>query len=245
MIIYNQEMLETAIKDLRYQFEKCKRLNLSYEKAHKEKTLAQSGFVYGALIANITEYLIEEGNNVDLEDVKDKLYKDVSRIVPEMLVDKEIFGGKPRIKRWGEMDREIASKFIDGIFSVLDIDSLYNGLMLHPSIAYNWVFHLDKEELRLVKNRNFLERDEYYLNYIREQPCIICGIQHKSEAHHIRDTRTAGVAIKSPDWYAIPLCHDCHMKVAHGVGFKESMNWLPIDLMDFCKLCYSRWLNKI
>lgn len=245
IIVYNQKMLEIAIKDLQYQFEQNKRLNISYEKAHKERTMAQVGFVFAALINQITEYFINCGFNVDEEDVRYKLYDEVSEIIPEMVVDKQIFGGRPRIKHISEMDRELCSKFINGIFEVLDSKPMYAGLMMHPSTYYNWCFHLEPEEIKIIKNSILPERDENYLNHIRSLPCICCGIQHRSEAHHIRDTRTAGTAIKSPDWYTIPACHDCHMKVAHGMGFKESMSWLPIDLMDFCKLCYSRWMNKM
>lgn len=245
IIIYNQEMLEVAIQDLRNMFERDKRINLSYEKAHKEKTMAQVGFVFAALINQITDYFINCGFNIDAEDVRYKLYDEVSEIIPEMVVDKQIFGGRPRIKHISEMDRELCSKFINGVFEVLNSKPMYAGLMMHPSTYYNWCFHLEPEEIQITRNSILPERDENYLNHIRSLPCICCGIQHRSEAHHIRDTRTAGTAIKSPDWYAVPLCHQCHMLVAHGEGFKDSMKWIPLDLIDFCRICYSRWKNNL
>lgn len=246
-VVCNQEMLEVAIQDLRNMFERDKRINLSYEKASKEGTAKQKGFIFAAQINGIRDFLQYCGFNVDDEDVRYKLYKDVSVFLPDMVVDKQIFGGQPRIKHIQEIlkDRELASKFIDGIFHILDTDPIFAGIQLHPSVYYNWAFHVDKEEIKMVGQKVLPERDEDYLNYIRSLPCICCGIQHRSEAHHIRDTRTAGVAIKSPDWYAVPLCHNCHMKVAHGTGWKESMGWIPIDLIDFCKICYVRWKNKL
>ncbi len=246
LVAYNEKQLEIAIEDIKRSFEEHKRLNISYEKASKEKTYKQMGFIFAALIGQITDYFRSCGFNIDEEDVKYKLYEDVSEIVPEMVVDKQLFGGKPRIKHLPEMDRELCSKFINGIFYVLDSKPMYDGLKMHPSTFYNWVFHLDSEDVRIAQTANMPERDADYLNYVRTLPCICCGIQHRSEAHHIRDTRTAGIAIKSPDWYTVPLCHNCHMGVAHGTGFKAMMGWIPqnLGLYNFTRLCYLRWKNK-
>lgn len=241
VIIYNKQMLETVIADMRNEFEKHKRLNVVYEKSHKERTMAQVGFLFAALINQITEFFNDCGFNVDSEDVRYKLYDDVSKIVPEIVVDRVLFGGKPRVKHVAEMNRELMSKFIDGVFQVIDQDPIYSGLRLHPSVYINWAYHVDNEELKQAQTATLPERDADYLNYQRTCPCIICGIQHRSEAHHVRDTRTAGTGIKSPDWYSLPLCHNCHMTVAHGVGFKESLKWLPLELIDFCRISYMRW----
>lgn len=246
IVAYNQQMLDIVKKDLQNAFDKYQRLNISYEKASKEGTVKQKGFVFAAQINGITEYLQDCGFNVDAVDVRYKLYKDVAKILPEIVVDKQIFGGQPRIKHFDEIlkDRALASKFIDCVFTILDTDPMFAGIMLHPSVYYNWTFHIEPEEKTFARNTELPERNEDYLNYIRTLPCICCGIQHRSEAHHIRDTRTAGVAIKSPDWYAIPLCHNCHLGIAHGTGFKKAMEWIPMDLIDFCRICYLRWKNK-
>ena len=52
MVIYNQQMLDRIKDDLQNQFEKHKRLNISYEKAHKERTMAQVGFIFAALLTS-------------------------------------------------------------------------------------------------------------------------------------------------------------------------------------------------
>ena len=244
LTIQNQRMLENAINDLRAAFEKYKTINLSFDKSHKPKTMAQMGFLFAALIDQITDYFTQCGFILDQDDVRYKLYDDVSQIVPEMIVDKQLFGGRPRVKHINEMDRELMSKFIDGIFTVLDQDPIYSGLKLTPDTHYNWAYHITPEDLMFIRQQDFPERDADYLEYVRTMPCLICGMQHRSEAHHIRDTRTAGMAIKSPDWFTIPLCHACHLGVAHGTGFHEALKWIPLDMLDFCKICYSRWKNK-
>lgn len=237
-------MLETAITDLRKQFETVKTLNLFYDKASKEKTAKQIGFTFGALINQITDYFQDCGFNVDEEDIRYKLYEDVSKIVPEMVVDKQLFGGRPRIKHISEMDRELLSKFINGIFYIIDTEPIYAGLKMTPDTYFNWVFHLDPEDIKQAQTTNLPERDSEYLNYVRSLPCICCGKQHRSDAHHLKDNRLGGISQKSPDWSAMPLCHECHLCIAHGTGFKEAIKWIPLDLDLFTRICYMRWKNK-
>lgn len=241
-------MLDIIKNDLQQFFDKNGKVNISYEKAHKEKTIAQIGFLFAALINQITEYFQDCGFNVDEDDVRYKLYEDVSQIVPEMVVDKQIFGGKPRIKHLGEMDRTLMSKFIDGIFHIIDSDSAYNGLMLHPSINYNWVFHLEPEEIQLAQKAELPERDEDYLRYIHDKPCLICGLQHNSHAHHAKIPKYVSNSKKTPDWTAIPLCYLHHLVGAHSQGhqwLEEHLVWLKIDLETFCRINYIRWKNKL
>ena len=245
--IYNQEMLDVAKEDLQQEFEKNGKINLFYEKASKAKTLKQEGFIFAALINGITDYFKECGFNVDGDDVRYKLYEEVSEIVPEMVVDKQIFGNKPRIKHLGEMDRELCSKFIDGIFTVISTKPLYAGLMLHPSVYFNYIFHLDPEEIKMAKAMVLPERDNDYLAYIHNQPCMVCGIQHRSHAHHAKIPRYVSNSKKTPDWTAISLCANHHLNGAHTQGHKwleEKLNWLPVDLETFCQINYLRWKNK-
>lgn len=244
IVIYNQQMLDVAIEDLKKSFEKNKRLNLFYEKASKERTLKQVGFTFAALINGITDYLQDCGFVLDNEDVRYALYDQVSQVVPEMIVDKQIFNGKPRIKHISEMDRELMSKFIDGIFNILDTNPLYAGIKLHPSIYYNYLWHLDPEEVKIAQKIELPEKCPEYLNYIRTLPCICCGIQHRSQAHHTKTGERIGMAIKTEDARAIPLCPNCHLSIAHGIGWKEAMKWLPYDFDTFTRLCYLRWKNK-
>lgn len=247
IIIYNQEQLEVAIQDLRNSFEKNKRINLSYEKASKEKTNKQIGFLFAALINGITDYLQECGFNVDAEDVRYKLYSDVAEVLPEMVIDKQIFGGKPRIKHLGDMDRELMSKFIDTIFYLLDTSPLYAGIQLHPSVYYNYLWHLDPEEIKIAQTTNLPERDEYYLEYVHNCPCMVCGIQHRSHAHHAKIPKYVSNSKKTPDWTAIPLCYLHHLQIAHNEGHKcleEKLKWLPYDLETVCRISYLRWKFK-
>ena len=244
LTVYNEQTLETVIRDMRQEFARVKRLNVVYEKAHKPKTGAQLGFLFSALIDQITTYFRNCGFNVDEDDVKYKLYRDVSKVVPEMVTESSILGIE-RIRHVSEMDRELMSRFIDGIFTVLDQDPIYSGLKMTADVYYNWAFHLSREQIEMVMRQNYPERDPDYLNYVRDLPCMICGVQHRSQAHHLKDMGLCGISQKSPDWAAIPLCMECHLGIAHGTGFERALSWVPIPLVEFTKVCYSRYLAKL
>jgi hypothetical protein len=57
-------------------------------------------------------------------------------------------------------------------------------------------------------------RDRAYLDWLRDQPCLLTGVRGESEPAHIG---TAGKGIKSPDNEAIPLHYELHRK-AHQHG---------------------------
>lgn len=221
-------------------------INLSYEPAAKPVTKKQVGFFFAALVNQLYLYFRNAGWAIKENQIRYGLYKQVAQVVPDMTYDLSMFGQEPQVKHISDMETaKEMSDFISGVFTVLDTNPMYAGIKLTPDTFYSWINHVTIDEITAVRHQEVPERDSEYLNYIRERPCLICGIQHRSDAHHIRDTRTAGTAIKSPDWYTIPLCHQCHMLVAHGTGFKEATKWIKVDLMDFCKMCYLRWKNHL
>lgn len=242
-IIYNGEMWNNHRAEIDKMVANGVRVNLSYEKAHKPKTKEQMGFLFAALMNQCKEFFESCGYNIDDKDVRYYFYEKVSKFLPEIVSDCGLFGKHQRIKHLDEYDRETMSKFIDGCFQVIDYDPLLEGIQLTPDVFYNWVFHVSVDDLRTAQTANLDERNPEYLEYIRTRPCIICGIQHRSEAHHCKIKGMNAMAKKTPDWCAIPLCHKCHMTIAHGVGFAENMKWLPIEMIDFLRLCYLKWLT--
>ena len=79
ILVSNQEMLDVAIEDLQHQFSEFGRINLSYEKASKEKTNKQVGFIFAALIDGITEYFKDCGFNVVTNEVsKEQLLRHIA-----------------------------------------------------------------------------------------------------------------------------------------------------------------------
>ncbi|MBO0715929.1 MAG: DUF968 domain-containing protein [Rhizobiales bacterium] len=62
------------------------------------------------------------------------------------------------------------------------------------------------------------QHDPEYLDYIRQQPCCICGDNTATEAAHLRvgiigasvPKRATGMGEKSSDRWALPLCGKHH-----------------------------------
>lgn len=57
----------------------------------------------------------------------------------------------------------------------------------------------------IPKSKTF--RSKKYLEFIRSQPCILCGCEEDIQAHH---TASAGIALRGSDYSAIPVCPKCH-----------------------------------
>lgn len=53
-------------------------------------------------------------------------------------------------------------------------------------------------------------QDEAHLDWIRTLPCCICE-SDGSDPHHLLSIKDArGMAMKSQDWWTVPLCRRCH-----------------------------------
>jgi len=84
---------------------------------------------------------------------------------------------------------------------------------------------------------------EKHLAAIRRMPCAIPGCNVVGcDAHHLRDTGDRGGAIRSPDKYAIPLCHIAHhLEGVHSVGTKRELKWLADHGIDGLGLAAALW----
>lgn len=79
---------------------------------------------------------------------------------------------------------------------------------------------------------------EQHLAFIRQLSCLVCGDDVSVEAAHVRYSdlkagkRSTGMAEKSDDSWAVPLCGKCHRK-QHKVserGFWEFYNIDPVKV---------------
>lgn len=70
------------------------------------------------------------------------------------------------------------------------------------------------------------QRDDDYLAWIRQQPCCLCGDNLSVEAAHLRvgsvndGKRYTGLAEKSSDKWALPLCGR-HHREQHSMNERE------------------------
>jgi len=94
-------------------------------------------------------------------------------------------------------------------------------------------------------------RDRKYLDYLREQPCILTGRIGHSEVETVDPMHigTAGKDLKSSDDEAIPVIHHLHAR-GHSNGEismlrLEAPNWLLREAFRaYARELYKKWLDK-
>jgi len=250
---YNRKMLDKVVSDMYGRLDEFGALNVSYGKPSKPKTKSQLGYFFGALCKSVQEFYQENGNDqFSLENIKENFYSGCSAINSNLLEKITHFNGKEYVvpKRLSNMTVEEASLFIDTAIKLIDKARCFEGLVLHPSIRYTWVRHLGQEDIKQLDFAKLPIRDPEYLEHIRKQACLWCGVANHSEPHHLKIAGESGVALKSSDVFAIPLCHDCHIGCLHQHGVSDFMNdlkWITdyVDISTFCKANYLRWKNLL
>lgn len=250
LVIYNKEMLNKVINQIYLDLDRDKELNVTWEKRYKDKTLRQLGFFWKAIVGSIQDWFLLKGIEYSAEDIKNNFYSAISYMDDRFKRKIRRFNGEEYEvpKRISEMSIEEMSRFIDRALWLCDNAPMFSGLVLHPSIRYCYLNHIEKEDLRNL-NRKVPLRDNEYLNYIRKQPCLVCGMYNNTEAHHLRINNKGGTAIKPPDAYCVPLCNQHHLEY-HRNGhkwFEGQVKWVlkRVDLEDFCLLNYNRWKNHL
>lgn len=85
-----------------------------------------------------------------------------------------------------------------------------------------------------------------YLDWIHDQPCVLCGLLNipqssKTSAHHMRHGQ--GMAQRSADWLAMPLCHDCHQGPTGIHGDRSLLKIAKVTEQDLLAATVKRLYN--
>lgn len=93
----------------------------------------------------------------------------------------------------------------------------------------------------------FRIRDENYLRWLAQKPCVICKISDGTVvAHHIRAGLAGGVGLKPGDDRCIPLCHKHHMELHdYPLGEVTYLNLNGIDYEEEPKEFYKDYLSSL
>lgn len=242
-VVTNIAKLTNIFKEIRSEIEKGNTsINLSWEKTHRAKTLAQLGFFWGGLVKSINNHFKEYyGKEYEADTIKEMLYNECS-VTEEFVCP----NGKVlyQTKRLSRMTVEEASEFIT---KVVDFCDEY-GIVLQPELKYLWIYNLNPRDVDDIENMKFPDRDEEYLRYVRSETCLICG-KGGCEAHHAKLPELAGLGEKTPDYMAISLCKNCHRNYNGGhITTEEIIRCVPFifkkfTLKQFCKLKYYRYIK--
>ena len=251
-VIYNDRQLGCIIKDVYQKFNEFGgQLSIEYNKPYKDKTKNQLGFIFGALIDSIQEYFKNNGERWTKKEIKNELYYLCSKYDERFVEQIRHLDGKTehQIISLSEMDREMTACFIDRCLWLIDNLDCFNGLILHPSIRYTWIRHIEQDDIDQLRMVNFPRVDKEYISFEHSEPCFWCGKMTDIQVHHLKELGYTGTAYKADDWLSVPLCQDCHLAY-HTNGkqaFEDGIEWITkyINIVDFCKLRYNRWKNKL
>jgi 5-methylcytosine-specific restriction endonuclease McrA len=245
VVVYNEKMLDKVCIDLYAKLKEYGELSVCYEKPFKYKTKKQTAFYFGALVKSIVEFYLEQGNEYTPDEVKTNFYQ---AIAPRKTITQ--FNGK-QYETWksiSKMSLEEMSEFIDKSIWLCDNAKEFKGLILHPSIRYTFIRHLEPLDVHSINTGAFPSKCHEYLEYALKQACLVCGVCHQSEAHHLKEVNQSGVGYKVDDWEVIPLCKECHRNYhTQGKGwFNEQVKWITkyLSIEDFCAVNFNRWLMK-
>ena len=250
--VYNSKQLDVTMRDMLNKFDEFKSLAISYDKPYKDKTLRQLGYIFGGLIDSVIDFYKEQGVKWEVDDVKENFYQACSKLDENLIKTVKRFNGDVYEvpKRLSEMNLEEASLFIDKCIYLIDHAKVFKDLVLHPSLRYTWIRHISDLDLMRIQNNNYPRSCTEYLEHTRKQACLCCGRMNMSEVHHLKIAGQTGTGYKADDWLTIPLCRECHIEDLHRNGqesFYANFDWITkyISLIDFCRMRYLRWLNKL
>jgi hypothetical protein len=85
--------------------------------------------------------------------------------------------------------------------------------------------NIDKSALALPEPRRV--RDKAHINFVRKQPCLVCGRQ-PVDAHHLRFAQHSALGRKVSDEFTVPLCR-VHHRELHRCG-DEAEWWKNADV---------------
>ena len=94
---------------------------------------------------------------------------------------------------------------------------------------------IDKSVLTINTPKRY--RDKGHLRFVAQQTCVLCG-RKPTEAHHIRFAQPRGLARKSSDEFAVPLCR-AHHRAVHRVGDEKA--WWQQAGVDPIKVARKLW----
>lgn len=84
---------------------------------------------------------------------------------------------------------------------------------------------------------------EKHLAAIRKLPCCIPGCSVVgSDAHHLKATGARGAGMRSPDKFAVPLCHfEHHLGGVEKIGSKSELKWFSDKGIEALDLANALW----
>jgi hypothetical protein len=87
------------------------------------------------------------------------------------------------------------------------------------------------------------KRDKRHRDFVRAQPCLICG-RRPSDAHHIQFGQPRALGRKVSDEFTVPLCRVHHRDLHRGSDEKKWWEAANIEPMDFAQRLWRETRNN-
>jgi hypothetical protein len=94
---------------------------------------------------------------------------------------------------------------------------------------------IDKSVLTISEPKR--HRSKEHLQYVAQQPCLICG-RSPTHAHHVRFAQSKGLALKVSDEFTVPLCA-IHHSENHSTG--DERRWWQTHKFDPLEVAGRLW----
>ena len=101
----------------------------------------------------------------------------------------------------------------------------------------------DRNNKSAVKRAKRPGNDLDYKKKIKKLPCIVTGVQHNIDPHHLKCMGGRGAGMKAPDKCLVPLCRDEHNKV-ESIPSRGEEAWFLEQGIDCKKLAEELWLMR-
>lgn len=89
--------------------------------------------------------------------------------------------------------------------------------------------------------------DKIYMKYLGSKSCIVSR-KKPIHRHHVRlGSRNAGIWMKPPDIYCVPLFHEYHTgnKGIHSLGIETFQNRFKIDIMNELEKIHNDFVKNV
>jgi hypothetical protein len=97
---------------------------------------------------------------------------------------------------------------------------------------------IDKSVLTIPEPKRL--RDKDHLQFVRSQPCLVCGRQ-PCDPHHLRFAQPRALGLKVSDELTVPLCRDHHRQL-HQAG-NELAWWHDVDI-NALEIAKGLWIES-
>lgn len=115
-------------------------------------------------------------------------------------------------------------------------------MYLRPRVIGN--FKATSNQREKPKRRRETDSQSHLSDIRKCRCCVPVCHSENVQAHHLKSTGERGTAMRSPDRFAVPLCHDHHINGVELVGSKNELDWFNVKGIKALQLAADLWASR-